>query len=486
MEPVTVKHTAFDISATLPPARAPSLIDWLRAFDWFCLLLAVAVLIDLSGPFLSWKHVMPGPVRWLSHVAIALMIVIIYLRMMVYNHVPGVVWLVGWVSVTWVLVSFLRGQGTLATAWGWWILFQFPMVALFVYLQPHWPERFPHYFHRLYLTVMIGQVLLQLGQWATGQPPGDHLAGFLGRFGSTGLAILIGLMLSFALGRWLATGKWGTLLLMLPLASIASTLAEIKAFLIILICVGMIAVVIFAVRTGQLWKLIPYTIVMVLVLFGFIQLYNTFVPAAERVPIEEYIQDPTKTQNYLDRTERQIRDGRYTYSIGRNYALQLGWESISREPVTMLFGFGLGARGRSSALGATGQALSESDMGFSAGSSLLVLMQEMGVLGLSILAAFMIWVVLTLFGHVRQYPQSAANEIRFGLIVFSLLWPLWLWYGLTWAFRLPMIIYWFALGYVMYEAMQNRRQAQRQAAADVSSLYPERTVSYAAEPDGGP
>jgi hypothetical protein len=44
----------------------------------------------------------------------------------------------------------------------------------------------------------------------------------------------------------------------------------------------------------------------------------------------------------------------------------------------------------------------------------------------------------------------------------------WLWYGLTWNFRLPMEFYWIILGYVMYEARTHRTIQQQNSTAVVS------------------
>lgn len=62
--------------------------------------------------------------------------------------------------------------------------------------------------------------------------------------------------------------------------------------------------------------------------------------------------------------------------------------------------------------------------------------------------------------------------MRYGLILFSLLWPLWLWYGLTWNFRLPMEFYWVILGYVMYEARLYRYPQAR----DIGGLVSQRVL----------
>jgi hypothetical protein len=434
------------LSFTLP--RSNPLHYLLNPFN---LLLLVPVLVDMTMPFLTWRGPLPDQLDYLSHAAIAGIIVLVVARMLAFNHVPGVVFLIVWVTLAGVSMSMLRGQAMAGTIWGWWLLFQFPMVGLYAYLNPYWPERFAPLFHKCYIYLLIGQLILQIGQYATGEPPGDHLAGIFGHYGSTGLAVFISLILCFAFGRWLAYGDWKTLVFTLLMTNAISVLAELKLFMIVTMILSGLGLLAFTIKTGSIMKVIPYVAVIFVLLGVFVQFYNTVVAGEDGTRLEEYL-DPEKVDGYLNIQNQQVRDGRYYIEVGRNLALEIGWKTINRDIPTLLFGFGIGARSASASLGVVGSALSQGDLGLNAGTSLLVLMQENGVVGLGVLAAFAAWAVFTMLQHTLRYPDSDANDLRYGLIMFSILWPLWLWYGLTWNFRLPMEVYWITLGYVMYEA----------------------------------
>ena len=106
-------------------------------------LLVLAFTVDLMTPLLIWKGILPDQVRWVSHIAIVIMMVVAYARIMVFDHMPGAVWLIAGISVVGSVVAIFQGQSVSTTAWGWWILFRYPMVGLFAYLQPYWPQRVP-------------------------------------------------------------------------------------------------------------------------------------------------------------------------------------------------------------------------------------------------------------------------------------------------------------------------------------------------------
>ena len=107
---------------------------------------------------------------------------------------------------------------------------------------------------------------------------------------------------------------------------------------------------------------------------------------------------------------------------------------------------------RSQALGTAGVALTTGELGLSVGTSLLVMMQEMGLIGLVVLGGFIIWIILYLVLDIRKNQCSPAIELRYALLLFSLLWPVWLWYAVTWTMRVPMLLYWILLGYVLAES----------------------------------
>jgi hypothetical protein len=112
-------------------------------------------------------------------------------------------------------------------------------------------------------------------------------------------------------------------------------------------------------------------------------------------------------------------------------------------------GLGIGARGESETLGTSGVGFARSDIGKNAGTSLLVIMQELGFLGVISLGGFFLWLILKLLSGIKHEPLSDLTMLRYGLLLFTLMWPIWLWYTSVWVFRVAMLVYWVVIGYVV-------------------------------------
>ena len=82
------------------------------------------------------------------------------------------------------------------------------------------------------------------------------------------------------------------------------------------------------------------------------------------------------------------------------------------------------------------------------------------MLGLLTLAGFVIWIVVRLIRDIRRDPDAQLTEVRYGLLFFSALWPVWLWYSTAWTMRVPMLAYWFLLGYVLAQPLAARQSSQ--------------------------
>jgi hypothetical protein len=419
----------------------------------WCTLLLVALAVDLLTPFLIWKGVLPSFTRWMSHGAVAVAMVGAYVRMMVFDRVPRAVWLLGWLSATGIVVAVLRGQSIAATLWGWWVMFQFPLAALFVYLQWDWPKSVAKRLRLLCTAILAAEVVVQVAQYATGEPPGDHLAGTFGRYGVATLVLFTAFVLCLALGHWLADGGWKTLVLVLALGGVSSALGALKLFPFAALVLVMVALGMYGLRYGQPAKLAFCALLVVATVWVFFKLYDAVVPPVQGArPMEAYL-DIDVLAEYLGGLEPASGTGDYSgrYFLGRNYAVSYGWNEIRRDATTFLFGMGLGARGESRTLGTAGVGLLQSRLGLTSGTTLLVMMQELGIVGMATLAGFALWTVATLFAEINRNPHSGATELRYALLLFTLLWPLWLWYTSVWLYRVPMLLYWGALGYVLAE-----------------------------------
>lgn len=441
---------------------------WLGA-SW-CTLLLVALAADLVTPLLIWKGVLPGYARWVSHAAVAVAMIGAYVRMMVFDRVPRAILLIVWLSVIGVVVAVLRGQRAAATVWGWWIMFQFPLAAVFVYLQWDWPNSVARRLRLLCTAILAAQVIIQIGQYLTGEPPGDNLAGTFGYHGVAKLMLFTVFVLCLALGQWLADGRWKTLVLVLVLGGVSSVLSALKLFPFALFLLAVVALGLYAIRYGQPGRLVCGALLVLAVVWIFFRLYNAVVPPVQGArPLEAYL-DPSTLSEYLGGLTPASGTGRYSerYFLGRNYAVSYGWKVIQGDATTLLFGMGLGARGESRTLGTAGVGLLEGGLGLTTGTTLLVMMQELGLLGMCVLGGFALWTIVTLFSDIRRNPQSAATELRYALLLFSLLWPVWLWYTSMWLFRVPMLLYWGALGYVLAEPQLERVETDRSRVDDTS------------------
>lgn len=413
----------------------------------FNILILLVLATELLTPFLIWKGILPEYFRWVSHAAIAAMMIIAYTRMMVFGWVPGAMWLVAGISVIGVTEAIVVGQDLVPTAWGWWLLFQFPFVGLFAYMQPVWPKKFPELLLKLCIFILIFQVIIQFGQYFAGEPPGDNLAGIFGYHGTGRMSIFILFVYSLALGEWLATKKWKLVILVIGLGSLSSVLGEVKFFILAAVVMSILTIIIYISQYKRLISLLPFVFFIGVGSYVFMRAYNTIVPAAQKRPIELYIQSPTLLFNYLNTATQKYRDGYMYYDMGRNFAVDYGWNTIQEDTQTFFFGYGLGARGESKTLGTVGTGIQRGSLGIVTGTSLLVFMQELGVFGLTTLVLLYLWLMFSIQKLIKADPKSGAQSLRYGLLLFSLLWPLWFWYNTVWINRLPMLLFWIALGY---------------------------------------
>jgi hypothetical protein len=424
---------------------------------WPNFLLLLAFTTDLITPILIWKGIIPGNLRWLSQVAIAMMIFLIPFRMLAFNRLPFGFWFVIVASFVGILTATLNGQGISATIWGWWLMFQFPLVGIFAYLQPNWPDHFSKRILNFLIAIVGFEVLVQIGQYLTGVVPGDNLSGTFGQNGTGDLVLFLILVLCFAIGDWLLTQRWVKLIVVILLGLISSILGEMKLFYSAIIILGLIGLIAYLVRGRNLQKLIPILVLIIVAVVSFAPIYNAVVPSASEIPLQEFFTNPVLLTKYLTFVNQTgVGGGNYYYDIGRNYALDYGWNKINDNPEDLILGYGIGARAESKSLGIIGRGLELGELGVTAGTSILVIIQETGLFGIFTLCCFILIVIIQLFSHIRHFPISDSNYLRIGIILFTILWPVWLWYNAAWTLRVPMLIYWPILGFVMSDFDRNK------------------------------
>lgn len=412
----------------------------------FLLLIVLSLGVDFFTPFLNQQRILPSVVRYVADVAIMGMFMLLMVRTIVFDKIPKSLLIILGITLIWGIIPLFEQQSILATLWGWWRLFKYPIIGILTYLQPFWPENFSQKFKRGLLISLQLNTLLQIFQYANGAIPNDNLAGFFGRVGVAPLLMFITFCMSLAFAEWLVKHQWRFLLWVMILGGIASGLGEMKLFPVVVVVLSIITFLLQTLRGGNLQQLVFYTALIILIIFGFGSFYNTVVAEARgTLRIEEYLELET-LDGYLNRY--YVRDNG-EYYIGRGYALQLGWETIQRDYTTLLFGMGLGSRSESTTLGVAGSGLLQSDFGIVAGSSLLVYMQEMGIVGLTFFAVFITIVCVELWRDFKRFPQSEHNSLRVGVIICSMTWPLLIYYGQTWTFSVFMTLYWGVLGYLL-------------------------------------
>ena len=424
-------------------------------FGWY--LFGIALAVELLTPFLIWKGGFPSAVRWVTDAAVAGMLLFAYFRMMAFDRIPRPIILVIGVSLIGVTVAFFHGQSPFATVWGWWVMFRYVMVAFFAFLQPIWPDNFANRMRKYLVYILAFEVVAQALQFVGGIPPGDSLAGSFGERGVGALMTFTILVICISFGNWLVTEEWKELVFVLILGAISSGVAENKLYPFAAIMVGVVAIILFSFRYGylkHLGRILLYIFLLIGVLFVFVRAYDTFVPKAKPYTFSTFF-EADNLMWYLNNVQ-EGSSGRYGgYSgrshLGRNFAIQYGWETINQDVVTLFLGMGLGARGESQSLGFAGQGLLQSDFGLVTGTSLLVIMQETGLLGMSLFAGFMIVTILALYRDIKRYPDSDVAQLRYALIIFTILWPIWLWYKRPWINSVGMLLYWITIGYVFCE-----------------------------------
>ena len=416
---------------------------------WPSVLILLAFASDLLTPILIWRGILPGNLRWISHGAIMTMLLLIPFRMLAFNQIPVIFWFLCLFSLVGMITSIMSGQGIAPTLWGWWLMFQFPLVGLFSYLQPGWIKGFTK---RLLngLILLIGlEVTVQIFQYLMGEIPGDNLAGTFGQNGTGDLVLFLILSLCMALGNWLITQDWFRLVIVLGLGMVSSILGEMKLYYLAIALLGTLAIIVYVARGKQIWKLVPALTILVAAFLVFMPLYNRFVPSARELPLEGYFKNPALLTKYLTFVNKSTSGTNYYYDIGRNYAVVYGWNKISQNPQDLYIGYGIGSRSESKSLGIVGRGLEEGDLGITSGTSMLVFIQETGLFGITTFTLFFLAVICQLYIQIKQKPGADTNSIRVGLIFFSLLWPVWLWYNAAWNLRVPMVLYWSCLGFVM-------------------------------------
>jgi hypothetical protein len=418
-------------------------IEW----TWHHLLPGAALAIYLFTPILIWQLGLPDALKDSADLLVIAMIALSIAHMFTADHIPGYFLVILMLTITGVIVASFEGQALLVTVWGWWMMFRFPMVGLFAYLLPNWPKRLAAKIPQWLLYLLALQVAVQFLLYLSGVRDFDNLAGTFGRKGVGAYILFIVIVIAVALGKWLVKGEWKMLVLTLALSSFASALGEMKFFIIAAPMLAGITLGIHLLRGGQIRKLIVYIIFFLFASAAFIYGYDRFiVQNLGRPPLEEFLNEDRR-QRYLENVRGA---GGEQYRLGRNTEAEYGWQLIQRDTATLFFGYGLGTRQNSPQLGIVGVGLEESLYGDLVGRTLLVMMYEMGLTGLLVMLAFVVFSAVILYRAASRSPDDDLDVLRYGVILFTMLWPFLIWYKSVWLRVEPMLIYWLLWGYIMH------------------------------------
>lgn len=447
------------------PKKTRTRPEWTRQ-GWFRLL-ALAMLTELITPFLVWPLRFPRAVVGLVEVATALVVFVAFVYMLQQNRIPRAVLLIAGLTLIWGLSPLLEGQSLLATTWGWWGLFKYPLLGLFAYLVQGWPPDFARWFLKFCIGLLIFQIGVQLIMLAAGFPIGDSLAGTFGLKGVMQFTMMVFFIVALGFGHWLATYRRKTLLLILVLGLLGSTLNATKFYLIGVGLLAAATLVVHLIRGGQVRQLFIYIFLLIGAAAIFIPIYNSYlVNTMGLKPLQEFL-TPEAIEKYVSTDGTSTNDS--TYNIGRGLAITYAWQQIQRDWTTTLFGFGIGTRSQSSVLGIRGNVLQEDVYGVGM-TTMGTWIQEIGLVGFAVFMAINLWICFKLFNFARTTKDPDRAALAYGLVLFTLFWPLWQWYHKAWIAGVMMSLYWVSLGYtfrLIYVPGRNRISATLQRANQI-------------------
>lgn len=416
--------------------------------------------LELMLPLAIWKLRLPGALDFVQEFVAAFILLVTVFYMIIRNKIPAAVLLILAVTLVWGIVAVFEGQEAIATVWGWWKFFKYPIVGLFAYLTVRWPPGFSSWWLKFLVAVLAFEVGVQLIQWAAGAPPNDDLAGTFGRKGVGPQTMFNMFVTCLAFGHWVVTKHWRLLAITLVLGFASSTLNVTKFYLPAVAALGVVTLIIYLVRGGQFRQLFLYIVVFAALTAAFVPIFNAFIATTRGLPtLQEYF-EPQRLERYL--YNDGVGGDESRYRLGRALSVTYALQIIQRDGTTQLFGMGLGARSFSTGLGIVGAGLETDLYGGAAGTGLLIMIQELGIVGLAGFSAFSLWVAWRFFRDSRRHDSKGLATLQIGMVLFTLFWPVWLWYQKPWTFGVMMILYWVTMGFIFSRMhMRQRREAGR-------------------------
>jgi hypothetical protein len=455
--------------------------------QWPVRLILIQLAAELFLPIIVFMTPVPAAAENLLEVIAASIMLLTVLFMLSRDRIPSAVLVIFAITLVWSIVALFEGQSVAATAWGWWKFFMYPIIGLFAYLTVRWPRGFADWWLKFLIGLMAFQLVVQVFQELLGIGGIDDRAGTFAQNGVGPQNMFNWFVICFALGTWIATRRWKPLVIVLIIGLLATIINGTKFFLPSLAILGLATVGLQLISGGRLRQLFIFTFVVGVAAAVFLPIFNRYiVDVRGGNPLQSYF-EPTQLERYLFNDGQGDRDGKY--NLGRMLSVTYGYQLISRDPTTQLFGMGLGARSFSSGLGISGAGLENDLYGRAQGTGLLTRIQEQGIMGLAVMWLFFLWLMWRLYRDTKTHSDQSVRSLEFGLIIFTFLWPLWLWYTNPWAHGVMMVLYWTAVGYVFSDIHRRERRKQwrdnrdRLAAAAPRPPRPPRAVQSTVDVD---
>jgi hypothetical protein len=230
---------------------------------------------------------------------------------------------------------------------------------------------------------------------------------------------------------------------------VSSILAENKIFPFAIGLMGLATLTLSMLRSrssrkGRVRQEILFVVTVLIGIALFSQAYDAMAPVARLYPMRVIV-DPDFLKDYM----AIVQSGPEKYDVGRNYALLHVWQELSSSPAAILFGQGLGSHGVSQEFGTVGTSIRSGDLGLFAGSSLVVILGELGLVGLVIVIGTLAGLVRILWKSIHGNDGCSSLYLRYGLVIFSIMWPIWLWYASAWVYPVVTTLYWASVGYLI-------------------------------------
>jgi len=426
-------------------------------------LIIAALLTEIFSPILIWKAGLPSAFRWISAGSVFLVIVIGLIQMLRRNKVPWVLILVLALILIGVVQAFTNGGSPTSILWGIWQMFKYPLLGIIVSQQEDFSSELTKKVYLWGFLLLMVQIIVQLLQYIFGETDPDQLAGTFSQYrwgGTTPLVLVLIFISCLFLCRWIVSNKSMSVIIVFLLASFSSVLGELKIFFPVYFSIVIISLIFLIIY--KKWRKIFSLLILVGLFFCTLQLLqnkpintNLTFDVNNAFDYSRYL-DPEVFYKYFNTTQQWSSDAGFT--PGRNYYITQVVRIISHDPVTLWFGMGIGAQSESKTLGTVGSAIQQGDLGNVSGTSLTVLLGEYGILGIISFALSVILILINLAALSRSSNSPNHLGLINALFVFSLFWPIWVWYSSSWILGAPMIIYWTLLGYIFQQ--QNKKSLE--------------------------